>query len=330
MTEQEIAYRPPAKLMRIELSSVCDYRCRFCCWQNNDAAVPFPRFTPDQVRALCRGLAASGCNNVNITGGEPLLLPIDYLCGTIAAMQSVDGVRRLWATTNGSALRDPDFCERLAGAGLRELAVSIAAATDESYLAYTGSSVTLSQILRGISNAVQSDMAVRVHVPLSPVGVCSFGQLETLLDKAAESGVTEAFYFGMHNSEKIEDGFSELYVDPEIVTDGFHSSDRWHYGETETGRPYFTDGNMRVSVPRETIRLVTDNCEKRHCGSFCQGIYSAYCVPGAQGWTLRACHRIFADRNNEYPLSMDLLDDGREAELASLLRTVWRYAYEEA
>ncbi|MDR0286702.1 MAG: hypothetical protein LBI03_03195, partial [Clostridiales bacterium] len=158
---------------------------------------------------------------------------------------------------------------------------------------------------------------------------CSFPQLETLLDKAAKSGVTEAFYFGLHNSEKIEKNFSELYVDPEIITDGFRGSRRWHYSETDTGRPYFTDGNIRVSVPRETIRLVTENCRSRHCGPYCQGIYSAYCVPGPDGWTLRACHRIFEDKNNEYPLNLDLLEQGREAELSALLKSIWRYAYEE-
>jgi molybdenum cofactor biosynthesis enzyme MoaA len=275
---------------------------------------------------FCLELVKSGCRNVNITGGEPLLLPQDYLFEMIEAIHQVEGINKLWVTTNGYKLYDPDFCRSLANAGLKEAVVSIAAETDESYKSYTGSALNLSELLQCIATAIHSGIAIRVHVPLSPIGIHGFEQMEILLDKAMAAGVTEAFYFRLHNSEKIGERYDELFVDPMTITEGFKRSSRWHYRETENGRPFYTNGIIQVNVPREQVRLVTKNCQSRNCGMFCQGIYSAYCVPNKVGWTIRACHRIFADKNNEYPLDMELLEHGQ---LQELLRKVWRYAYEE-
>jgi len=315
--------------MRIELSSSCNYRCNFCCWQNASVSPPFLRFARGQLTAFCRGLVNSGCRNINLTGGEPLLLPRDYLCETIEAIRGTEGVNKLWVTTNGSMLRDSGFCQSLARAGLKEIAVSVASGTDEGYMAYTNSDVMLSEIMRGIENAAECGISVRIHVPLSPLGIHSFEQLEILLDKAAASGVTEAFYFRLHNSGIIEEKYDELFIDPIAITEGFKRSERWNLSESGSGRLFFTNGKVSVNVPGESVRLVTQNCKSRNCGSYCQGIYSAYCIPGKDGWTLRACHRIFADKNNEYPLDKELLKPERESGLRDLLRSVWRYAYEE-
>jgi molybdenum cofactor biosynthesis enzyme MoaA len=277
---------------------------------------------------FCRALVKSGCRNVNITGGEPFLLPQDYLFEMIESIQSVEGINKLWITTNGFRLCDNDFCRNLAKTGLKEAVVSIAAETDESYSTYTGFNLKLSELLKGIATATQFGIDVRVHVPLSPIGIHSFEQLEILLDKVKASGVKEAFYFRLHNSEKIEEKFNELVVNPMDITNGFKQSNRWHYRETESGRPFYSDDVMHVNIPREQIRLVTENCKSRNCGTFCQGIYSAYCVPGKDGWVLRACHRIFPDKNNEYAFSSKILEHGQESKLQDLLQTIWKYAYE--
>ena len=314
--------------MRIEISSICNYRCKFCCWQNNDASAHLPRFSPGQLEAFCKGLIRSGCFNINLTGGEPLLLPREYLCETIAAISGIDGLGKLWVTTNGSMLCDYGFCLDLKRAGLNEAAVSIASETDDGYMRYTDADVSLSKLMQGVGNAASCGIDVRIHVPLSPEGICSFEQLEDLIDRVSAENVREVFYFRLHNSGIIKHRFDELYVDPMIVTNGFSNSKRWHYRETESGRPYYTDGTVRVNVPRRSVRLITQNCKMRDCKSFCQGIYSAYCIPGIEGWYLRACNRVFDDRNNEFPLDDFHLEDGGEAELDALLNTVWRYAYE--
>ena len=317
----------PAKLLRIELSSVCDFRCRFCCWENPN--VPHgARLPPEYLPVLCAALTRTGCHSVNLTGGEPLLLEADRLCETVAAIASASDIRHLWATTNGARLRDVDFCGRLAAAGLRELAVSIAAETDEKFRHYTRTDVTLADILCGIQNAISAGMQVKVHVPLSPDGVSNFEQLVSLIRDCEAVEVETLYYFRLHDSEVLQDRYDALYTSPEVITARFAESADWKYAETATGRPYFTDGRIRVQVPRASIRLVTPNCLSRNCGRFCQGTYAAYLVPRVAGWHVRACHRAFADRSNEFALDMELLERGDVDGLATFLGKVWRYAYE--
>lgn len=319
----------PDKLLRIELSSACGYRCRFCCWQNAGLAAPYVPFPLEGIRPLCQALAETGCRNINITGGEPLQLPLEYLCDVVREIRAAPGIGRLWVATNGQRLRDGELCRRLAAAGLGELAVSIAAETNEKYRLCTGVDTSLDDILVGIENARAHGMAVRVHVPLNPLGVSTFEQLEILLRKLRDAGVHSAFYFRLHNDGKIRDRYNVLFVDPAGISRGFERSGRWRPGESESGRPYYTDGVMQVNVPRESVRLATRNCMRRDCGRYCQGIYAAYLVPDAEGWHVRACHRVFEDGCNVHRLDPRLLSPGSGVGLKNLFRTVWRFAYED-
>ena len=320
-----MAHIKPSKLLRYEIWSSCDYRCRFCCWENSGMAgirpAPLSRQT---LSRLCRALAATGCHNLNLTGGEPLLMPEAELCESVNAISSETAIKQLWATTNGAALRDIAYCRRIAGAGLKQLAVSVAAETDEKYRLYSGTEITLTDILGGIRNAISCGMDVRAHIPLNPVGVSRFSELERLLRKLEDVGVRTAFFFRLHNSEKICKEYSSLYISPSSIIREMEKSPDWQYAESGAGRPSYTDGIMTVHIPRERIALATGNCIEQNCGDYCQGIYSAYLVPNQSGWHIRACHRVFVDGRNEYPFD----PEADEAEMASLLQKVWRYAYE--
>jgi len=303
MPGETLSVIKPNKLLRYEIWSGYNYRCQFCCWENNDAGGfgqkrPAP-LSRSALSKLCQALAATGCHGINLTGGEPLLLPVEELCGAISAIKAEGGINQLWATTNGYALCDAAFCRLIADAGLKELAVSIAAETDEKYSRYTGTKVTLSDILEGIQNAAACGIEVRAHIPLNPAGVSNFNELEVLLHKLEEAGVRTSFFFRLHNSDKINGAYEKLYIDPAEVIREMGASPEWQYGESETGRPYYTNGVMRVNIPRERISIVTENCRSQNCGSYCQGIYSAYLTPDCGGWHIRACHRVFADKRNE-------------------------------
>ncbi len=314
----------PDKLLRIELSAVCNYQCKFCCWQNIEMAGKNKQLSAHEIALICKAIAASGCTNINITGGEPLMLPIDYLCTVIKTIRSCSEIKRLWVTTNGNAFRDEQTCRMLAQAGLQEAAVSIAAETDEKYIAYTGSQIKLCEIMSGIKNALANSIQIRVHIPVNPVGIASFEQLEVLLDMLANVGVTSAFLFKLHTSDKIDDIYKNIFIDPQQIIKDFESSKSWVYGESSRQRPFYRKGSMTVFIPRDTIQLVTDSCKRQECGAFCQGIYSAYLVPDDEGFHVRACHRIFVDKRNEYGLNLRL----SEEELAAFFAGIWRYAYE--
>ena len=311
----------------IELSSVCNFHCRFCCCENTKPLLG-ARFLPEYLPVLCAAIGRTGCHFVNLTGGEPLLLKADRLFKVIAAIALSGEIQQFWVTTNGSRLQDMDFCYRLATAGLRRLTVSIAAETDEKYRHYTQTDVTLTDILYGIKNAIIAGIQVKVHVPLNPDGISNFEQLASLIRSCEEVGVETLYYFRLHDSEVLHDRYGTLYCSPEAITERFAESADWTYAETTAGRPYFTNGRIQVQVPRESIRLVTKSCLSHGCGRFCQGTYAAYLIPSAAGWHVRACNRVFADRNNEFELDMKLLECGDVDGIAAFFEDVWKYAYE--
>jgi len=319
----------PSKLFRLELSSSCNMNCEFCCWEKPKLQIERIRLLPSLINFLCEACVATGCRNFNITGGEPLLLPLDYLCETIKLIRSIPDVNEIWITTNGAGFIDDNLCEHLYSAGLREAAVSIAAETDSKYLKYTGGVTTLTNTLEAIKNAHKYNIRVRVHVPLNPTGVNSYTSLNTLISRLKEVNVDTLYYFGLHTSEKINALFENLYIDPQIITDGFSDDPQWSLCQTESGRYFFTDGNFRVMVPRPSIYFVTDNCKRQRCGFYCQGIYAAYLVPIEQGWAIRACHRNFPDQRNLFPLPLEWLENGDWNRILAFLKNVWRYAYEK-
>lgn len=324
--DENASFIKPDKLFRLEVCSFCNFRCHFCCWENRYVNSSFLQLPAGGARIITEALVHSGCYNVNITGGEPLLLPREYLCAVIREIQSVDGVRQLWITSNGLALTDRTLCENLYSAGLTDLAVSIAAETDQNYMRYTRTHTTLSDIIKGIQIAENCGLRIRVHVPLNPVGIASYKQLIKLIERLTETNVTTVSYFQLHNSNKIAHEYGELHIDPNTVTVGFSESPKWKFDFS--GRPFYTNGRIKVLVPRESIQLVTENCKSQNCDAFCQGIYSAYMVPYGEGWALRACHRVFFDHRNEYPFDSRLLEKKSE-ELTELLHHVWRYAYDK-
>jgi molybdenum cofactor biosynthesis enzyme MoaA len=321
----------PDKLVRIEIASACNFRCKFCCWENPSPRHIYSRLSTDAIRRFCEASVRTGCYNINLTGGEPLLLPPDYLCEAIRKISTVEGLRQLWITTNGAGLTNKQLCLQLKDAGLKDIAVSIPAETDGKYRRYSNTHFGVTAILEGIRNATHAGIQVRAHVPLNPVGIHTFDQLSVLIPKLKDAGVSTLFYFGLHKSDKLMDVFDDLYVNPQEITNGFLNHPDWQYRETASGRPYYAnpDGSFRVNIPRESVCLITDTCKKQRCGPFCQGIYSVYLVPGEKGWVVRGCHRIFKDKRNEYSLDDALWKEENRHQLTELLQNAWRYAYEQ-
>ena len=141
--------------------------------------------------------------------------------------------------------------------------------------------------------------------------------------------IKNGFYFGVCKTTAIEDDFDRLYVDPQKVTDGLVSSGRWALGHSETGRPFVTNGVMRVNVPRSRMFWVTDNCKRNDCGEYCQGIYSAQLSASLGGMSISACQRIFPDNRNVFRIDQSMLERRDIAGLSGLFKEMWQYAYGE-
>ena len=321
----------PEKLLRIEICSKCNFKCEFCCWENANTENSCSHLTSEDIKSFCESAVRTGCYNVNLTGGEPLLLDEDYICDVVQKIKQVKGIKQLWITTNGTRLINKKFCVKLKNAGLKDLAVSIPAENDIKYREYSHSQFGLTDILKGIKNATECGIQVRAHIPLNPKGIHRFEHVSVLIPLLKEAGVHTLFYFKINNSNKIKDSFDDLRIDPKTITDGFDNNPMWHFDKTPAGRPFYTDlrETFRIFIPRESVYLVTDNCKKQHCGSYCQGIYSIYLLPGEKNWKVRSCHRIFEDKRNEYQFENSLLKEKNGDKLYSFISNIWKYAYEK-
>ena len=286
----------PDKLLRIFISDYCNFRCSFCGWPvSPEVNKATPTMPPQDLALITKAMVATDCHNFQISGGEPLLLDRDYLLDVVSAISRTEGVNQFWAVTNGSRLVDRQFCQDLSAAGLRRINMSISAETNEKYMAYNGTGFSLDDAFRAMQNAVESGIDVHVHVCLNTDGISSYEQLEVLLKRAESIGARNAFYFGVYKTQAIEDSFDRLYVDPQEVTEVFLRSDRWELGYSDKGRPFLTDGTMKVNVPRKAVYVVTDNCKANNCREYCQGIYSAQLSSSPEGMMLSACQRVFPD-----------------------------------
>ena len=137
------------KSVRVSVTDKCNFRCRYCMpaegleWLARDEVLTF-----EELHRLVRLLAATGVDEVRLTGGEPLVrreLPV--LVGLLAR---TPGVRDLSLTTNGVLL------DRLAGplveAGLRRVNVSLDSLDHVRFAELTRRDA-LDQVLRGLEEA---------------------------------------------------------------------------------------------------------------------------------------------------------------------------------
>ena len=142
---REISY------LRLSVTELCNLRCRYCmpedgvCKKRHEDML-----THEEMVMAVRAAALLGISKLCITGGEPLVKPdIISLC---EACSSVDGIRELCLTTNGTLL--PKLAEPLLDAGVSRLNISLDTLDAEKYRFITRWG-DLSEALGGIETALQ-------------------------------------------------------------------------------------------------------------------------------------------------------------------------------
>ncbi|RME23996.1 MAG: radical SAM protein, partial [Deltaproteobacteria bacterium] len=105
----------------INIGKACNNRCRFC---SNENPTPAERrwARPEQVREEIELNWKKGARSIGFLGGEPCLYP--NLERVIAHARQI-GYERISICTNGQLLADRKLLDRLVGAGLTRVAVSI-------------------------------------------------------------------------------------------------------------------------------------------------------------------------------------------------------------
>lgn len=134
--------------LRLSLTEACNFRCSYCL-PDGYQADGRPRFLAlDEIQRLVRAFAALGMHKIRLTGGEPSLRKdLEQIIATVA---SVQGIRKVAITTNGTLLP-----RRLPGwqrAGLTALNVSMDSLQRDRFHAITGHD-RLPEIQQGLQMA---------------------------------------------------------------------------------------------------------------------------------------------------------------------------------
>lgn len=141
--------------LRIILTSRCELQCRYCQRRSEDG--PFA-----EREAVLR--AARGAQDVELTGGDPLLYP--DICGLVRELKALPGLERLSLTTNG--IRLAPLAAQLKSAGLDAVDIHLDSCNAWDFEAITGRSQLLNEILNGLWSAVAQGLEVCVTSALLP------------------------------------------------------------------------------------------------------------------------------------------------------------------
>ncbi len=135
--------------LRISVTDRCNFRCFYCMPEEGMSFLPHEEIlTYEEVARVVRLTTELGFGSYHLTGGEPLLRKdLDVL---IRQMLEIQPGMDLALTTNGVFL--PEMAERLYGAGLRRMNISLDSLDKSKFLLMTRRDL-FGQVMEGIEAA---------------------------------------------------------------------------------------------------------------------------------------------------------------------------------
>ena len=151
----------PLHDLRISVTDRCNFRCTYCMpkevfgrdfsFLGRDELLTF-----EEIARLARLFVRRGVEKVRLTGGEPLLRrDLEKL---IAQLASIDGLRDIALTTNGSLLTR-EKARALQAAGLHRVTVSLDALDDATFRAMNDVDFPVARVLEAIDVAAEEGLA---------------------------------------------------------------------------------------------------------------------------------------------------------------------------
>ena len=146
--------------LRISVTDRCNFRCAYCMpaevFGRDYAFLPRSEILRyEEIVRLARIFVGLGVEKLRITGGEPTVRR--DLPDLVRQLATIEGVRDLTLTTNGSALRT--LAAPLADAGLRRITVSLDSLDDAVFRAMSGADMPVTRVLDGIAAARAAGLA---------------------------------------------------------------------------------------------------------------------------------------------------------------------------
>jgi cyclic pyranopterin phosphate synthase len=151
----------PLRDLRISVTDRCNFRCTYCMPREvfGRDYVFMPRdelLSFEEITRLARLFVENGVEKIRLTGGEPMVRQqIEKL---ISMLTSIDGLKDLAMTTNGSLLTAAR-ARALRDAGLRRITISLDSLDDNVFMSMNDAGVPASVVLGAIDNAIAADLS---------------------------------------------------------------------------------------------------------------------------------------------------------------------------
>lgn len=172
------------KELSLHITDLCNFSCAFCVWGDTLCR----RDDPVDFAGLEKFLeehAGQGFGRVNLHGGEPTLRR--DLFRLLALIRGL-GYPTVSLQTNGWALANRRFSERLAEGGVSLVAISLHGATPAVHDALVGAPGSLERLLTGMDHMAALGIALRTNTVITRENL---NELPAIAELAASHGARE-------------------------------------------------------------------------------------------------------------------------------------------
>jgi len=149
----KIVYDPygrPLRNLRIAVTQKCNLNCFYCHKEGENPSTS--EMTPSEISIIAHVAAEFGISRFKITGGEPLMR--SDISEIVASIASIEGVRDVSMTTNGTILSSK--AEELVEAGLERVNISLDTINPQTYNQITKGNIK--PVLESIEAAIQAGL----------------------------------------------------------------------------------------------------------------------------------------------------------------------------
>ena len=172
---------PSPRVVAWETTRRCPMQCRHCRGAARD--VPYEgELSTEEARRLIDGIASYAPVTLILTGGEPMYRNDIYECARYAADR---GLRVVMAPCG--ALVDHDSVERMLGAGIRHVSISIDGAPAASHDGFRGVPGAFDTALRALRVLREAGMPFQMNATVTRENV---GEQSAIVDLCLEYGAT--------------------------------------------------------------------------------------------------------------------------------------------
>ncbi|PMP97698.1 MAG: radical SAM/SPASM domain-containing protein, partial [Nitrososphaera sp.] len=177
---------PAPFLVVWNFTNMCNLRCKHC-YQRADFPLPDELTLEEKLKVVAQ-LDRAGLAAIAFSGGEPLIHPHFMRVAGEAARRGM----YVAVATNGIALSNRGFVERMKRIGVRYVEVSIDSADPDRHDWFRGMKGAWKLSTKGLRNAVELGLSTAMATTLTRMNV---DEMDDILDLAEEIGVQRVIFF---------------------------------------------------------------------------------------------------------------------------------------